>query len=241
MANEYTKSWQTTFLREESPQGVRRELTAHQVQFLRYQLPLPGFLRILDVCCGLGRHARPLATAGYQVVGIDRDSGLVAEAQSACPEAEFIALDMRDLDHLDREFDAAICMWQSFGYFDEATNLSVLRAIAGRVRSGGRIVLDLYNRRYFKAVDSRRSGQHWTADRWDYSDSHVYADGRLQARIEWASGEGDEFDWQLYSPDELQEMGKSLELTTLLTCADFKPQQVAGNRRRSFQIVFEKS
>ena len=59
---------------------------------------------------------------------------------------------MRNLAALRVQFDAAICMWQSFGYFDEATNAQGLSDIAGLLRAGGRLILDVCHREFFKRV-----------------------------------------------------------------------------------------
>jgi hypothetical protein len=37
-----------------------------------------------------------------------------------------------------------ICLWSSFGWFDDATNGRVLAAMARRLAAGGVIVLDVY-------------------------------------------------------------------------------------------------
>lgn len=37
----------------------------------------------LDVACGRGRHARPLAEAGHPVIGVDRNAGFLAELRNA--------------------------------------------------------------------------------------------------------------------------------------------------------------
>jgi SAM-dependent methyltransferase len=240
MPNEYTKSWQNYFLRESSPAGPRPDKTGRQIEFLHEHLPLPDFRQVLDVACGNGRHVGPLAHLGYEVVGIDRDSDLVSEAQRLHPTARFLGMDMRDLDHLQEEFDAVICLWQSFGYFDEETNLEVLGKMADRLRLGGRMILDLYNRRYFKAVEWNGRTQSWDLGRWTFSKELFYIDGRLSVKFAWASGESDHFDWQLYAPDEMKALGESVGMKELLTCAEWNENQVAGNRRRMYQIVFEK-
>jgi len=47
---------------------------------------------------------------------------------------------MRDSDATPLGTDAVLCMWQSFGHFDETTNRQVLATIAGRLPVGGRFV-----------------------------------------------------------------------------------------------------
>lgn len=47
-------------------------------------------LRVIDAYCGVGLHARRLARAGADVVGIELDAASVAEASRAVPGARFI-------------------------------------------------------------------------------------------------------------------------------------------------------
>jgi 23S rRNA (uracil1939-C5)-methyltransferase len=48
-------------------------------------------MRVVDAYCGVGLHARRLARAGADVVGIELDEIAVAEAQRALPTAQFVA------------------------------------------------------------------------------------------------------------------------------------------------------
>src|SRR5439155_2599682 len=116
-ANAYSANWFDLFLRQIDPAQ-----TAREIEFLCRQLPNPPFRSALDVCCGEGRHAIPLARRGYDVTGVDSDqSALVIARKNSGNSLHLIQSDMRQLGTLAESFDAAICMWQSFGYFDEGT------------------------------------------------------------------------------------------------------------------------
>jgi SAM-dependent methyltransferase len=53
---------------------------------------------------------------------------------------------VRNLGYSGR-FDAAVCMWTSFGYFEkEADNLKALRAVNRALKKGGRFLIELINR-----------------------------------------------------------------------------------------------
>jgi SAM-dependent methyltransferase len=243
VVNEYTRSWHRTFLEPSSPSGPRAELTEVQIGFLKRQLPLPDFKRVLDVCCGLGRHSIALGHAGYEVLGIERDARLVAQASQSTSGARFLRMDMRDLDDLEERVDSVICMWQSFGYFEHEQNESVLKSMSGKLRVGGRLVLDLYNRNYFHAVGTSTGGEFRTnqvltrTEQWRYLETEA----QLEVRIDWPSGEQDRFSWRLYSPEEIIAMGGRCSLSPLLVCSEFQPDQISGNRRKSFQVVFERT
>src|SRR5207245_8879547 len=68
--------------------------------------------RVLDLGCGTGNHAFPLASRGYEVVGIERSESMLAQACNklahapTTPKLSYRAGDIRSVK-LDREFDAA--------------------------------------------------------------------------------------------------------------------------------------
>lgn len=74
--------------------------------------------RILDIACGYGRFAIPLAKQGYNIQGIDLSSNLLNEAKRNAKKEhlniKFILGDMTNLPYKDNSFDATICMWSAF-------------------------------------------------------------------------------------------------------------------------------
>jgi len=105
---------------------------------------------ILDLNCGIGRHAIHLAKLGYHVVGVDISPLLVERARDLAEEhavadlTEFLVGDARGIaDALSgRRFDAVISMFTSLGYYDEETDISVLRQCRELTRQGGLFVLE---------------------------------------------------------------------------------------------------
>jgi len=109
--------------------------------------------RVLDLCCGQGRHAIELAKRGLAVTGADLSEYLLGLARQAATQwaatVRFHCGDMRELPW-DDEFDAVIIMFTAFGYFDsEEDNDKVLREVRKVLRPGGRLLLDLPNRDVF--------------------------------------------------------------------------------------------
>jgi SAM-dependent methyltransferase len=132
---------------------LNRNQTAQEVTGVLAMLNLEPRARILDLCCGQGRHAVPLAQAGYRVTGLDRSTYLLRQAQQSASEAlvdiHWVRGDMRRLP-LSEEFDACINLFTAFGYFDdEAENLQVLHQVFGVLRSRGVFLLDVCNRDYY--------------------------------------------------------------------------------------------
>jgi SAM-dependent methyltransferase len=121
--------------------GVDEGRTNQETMFVSSCAPLPDFRRVLDVCCGLSRHARALSKLGYSVVGVDRDADIISQARELGGGPEYVVADIRDYAPEHGAFDVAITMSQSFGYFDAPTNRDVLARLANGVRKGGRVIV----------------------------------------------------------------------------------------------------
>ena len=127
--------------------------TEQEVGFLLELLDLPPGARLLDVGCGPGRHAVPLARAGLAVTGVDvsrRFLDIAAEeARNAGVAASFFEVDARQMP-FDDEFDAVLSICQGgFGLMGDDDAL-VLRRMMEAARPGGRVVLTAFNA-YFAA------------------------------------------------------------------------------------------
>jgi SAM-dependent methyltransferase len=102
--------------------------------------------RVLDLCCGTGRHSLELARRGYAVVGVDRTADYIAKArQMAKGEGlggEFVLGDMRKFCRPE-SFDVIINMFGSFGYFeDEADDRRVVANMNASLGPGGRFLIE---------------------------------------------------------------------------------------------------
>ncbi|MDA0734974.1 MAG: class I SAM-dependent methyltransferase [Chloroflexi bacterium] len=122
-----------------------QETTLEEAHFIEQALEIQPGDKILDVPCGGGRLALQLAGRGYQVTGVDISAELL-ESASRRAEDENLQVnwkqgDMRDLPW-PGEFDAALCFWSSFGYFDEAENAAFLKAVSRSLKPGARFLLD---------------------------------------------------------------------------------------------------
>ncbi len=121
------------------------EQSRAELGFIQAAMGLPTRARVLDVPCGGGRLAMEMADLGYAVTGIDQSDALIHAART---EAEFRGIvvdwrqgDMRRLPE-DGSYDAAVCFWNSFGYFDDADNREFLRSVCRSLKPGGRLALD---------------------------------------------------------------------------------------------------
>ena len=116
---------------------------------------------LLDLACGSGDHARRLARRGLNVLGVDIAPSLVAHCREKAAEeglttARFEQGDMRDLAY-QGQFDATLLLSGSFGFFDDATNREVLVRIARGLKSGGQLLIDVFDPTQMVVRPVRRS------------------------------------------------------------------------------------
>ena len=227
-AHTYSGQWFTTFLGH-----IDETVVAREVAFIARQIGVAK--SVLDLCCGPGRHAAPLAERGYRVLGLDLDDAALRDARNRAPSASFIRGDMRQLPLASGSMDAVLCMWQSFGHFDAESNAAVLAEMARVLRGNGRLVLDIYHRDFH----ATRLGER-TFERagMRVREHRSMSNGRLRAMLTYANGGADVFDWQLYVPDELAELGARAGLMLKLVCAEFDEAVPASATRARMQLVF---
>jgi SAM-dependent methyltransferase len=229
--NVYSHHWFETFAPDDTD-----ERTGREVRFLVRQFPRDAFSRILDVCCGTGRHALQLAAMGYEVTGLDRSGVALAEARRVCgAKVRLVRGDMRSLGGVEGGFDGVISMWQSFGYFDPESNIGVLAGMRGRLRTGGRVVLDVFDRRFFERnLGERRIERGGEVIR----ETTTLTYGRLTVLLEYESrGFSEGFEWQLYSAEELAEAASDCSLDLVRACAQFDEHRPANGEYPRMQLV----
>ncbi|MEK4359502.1 class I SAM-dependent methyltransferase [Paenibacillus sp. FSL M7-1455] len=140
------------------------EGAAREVKKMISWLNLPSGARVLDLCCGTGRHALALADSGYRVSGVDLSDVLLREARKSDDRGrvEWHQADMRSLP-LDGGFDAVLNLFTSFGYFrEDGEQLKVLREIYRMLKPGGRFIIDFMNSPYVRShlvPESRREAE----------------------------------------------------------------------------------
>jgi SAM-dependent methyltransferase len=106
--------------------------------------------RLLELACGTGRHAVEFARLGYDVAALDWSPEMlrcaVQRAENSNARIEFQRADMRTFDLLPRQFDAAVCLFDSLGYVqtNEAV-LQVLRNVVRHLRPGGLFVFEFWH------------------------------------------------------------------------------------------------
>jgi SAM-dependent methyltransferase len=193
---------------------------------------------VLDLCCGSGRHLAGLAELGYEVTGIERDPEIAERARSRVPAAQIVEGDANRVAALvDGPFAGVICLWQSFGYGSAAENAALLGALGAVLDSGGRLVLDVYNRTFLETrTGARRMERAGRSVR-----EHLALEGdRLTSSLDYGSGIEDVFSWQVFTPEELTAAARAVGLEQVLACATFDETVAPSADDPRMQLVFER-
>lgn len=201
----YSQNWFKTFA-----DTVPETVTQADLQGISSICPKQDFPRLIELGCGTGRVAGPLAKLGYQVTGLDNNLEALLTARRNAPGSQYIALDQRYVGRMGWQFDAAVVLWNSLGFVDRATDLSTLTGLAKVLRPGGKLILDLYHPGWLEQnqhsgmLDPRRASIH----RWILA-------GRSFHEIRYPDGSIDNMSFNVYLPDEMLALAEQ---------AGFRPQ-----------------
>lgn len=135
-------------------------LSALEAEVVARLLRLGPGDRVLDLACGHGRHAWPLAGRVGMLVGVERSAAYLrrAAASPAPPAASapgpvpgpvpaahgaprFVRADLRALPLRPAALDAVFSWYASLFMFDDAANLAALGEAARALRRGGRLLV----------------------------------------------------------------------------------------------------
>jgi len=147
-----------------------REITATEVELIAQTLGLSAESKVLDLCCGQGRHLFELASRGLtNLDGLDRSHYLIQRARDRTKREgaaiRFREGDARKLPYPPDSFDAVLLLGNSFGYFETlADDLRILKEIMRVLQPWGRLLIDVADGEYLKEGFQPRSWE-WIDDR----------------------------------------------------------------------------
>ena len=200
------------------------EGTELEVSFLAERIPAGS--RVLDLACGTGRVAIPLARRGYTVAGLDISQRSLDVARRDGPELDLRHGDMRELPWDDASFDAVVNIWTAFGYFPtQAEDERALAEVVRVLEPGGIFVLDTVNQ---AALLRRFEPRSWSElgsgtvllERRDYD----VLTGRVQAHWSFVDARGRRelsFDHRVYTIAEYGELLARAGLRVVDVFGDF--------------------
>jgi SAM-dependent methyltransferase len=121
------------------------EVAREEAQFACDALGLKPGERVLDCPCGYGRHMDVLRRLFPDISGLDLDRDCLLRALEYNPDLRVMRGDMRDMPFRSESFDAALNLFNSFGYFSDLENEMVLSEFSRVLRPGGGLLIDVAN------------------------------------------------------------------------------------------------
>ena len=168
--------WKTLFnsiyLKTDGDVIENNDNTLKEVDMLIKAVDLQTDHRVLDLCCGQGRHVIELQKRGYEnVSGLDRSRYLIRVAKKRAQQlnlsVRFSEGDARKIKMPEDSLDCVVLFGNSFGYFEShEDDISVLNSILRVLKSQGSIVLDIVNGEWMKNNFQRRS--------WEWIDQNQF-------------------------------------------------------------------
>ncbi len=120
-------------------------LTEAEVDFIQETGTLKEADHVLDLMCGYGRHALELGRRGLNVTAIDNLKDYVEEI-NAVAKKESLSVKSIQWDaltvKLDRQYHAAICMGNSFAFFNKEDAITILKNISTHLKPNGVFIIN---------------------------------------------------------------------------------------------------
>ncbi|MEO0150315.1 MAG: methyltransferase domain-containing protein [candidate division WOR-3 bacterium] len=149
-----------------------QRITKREIDLFSEILNLSPEDRILDLCCGHGRHSLELARRRFRnVEGFERSHYLIQKAKSQAKKenlnVRFREGDARKLPYPPDTFDVVLILGNSFGYFETVEDdLRVLREVFRVLKPWGRLLIDVADGDYLRNNFQPRS--------WEWIDKKLF-------------------------------------------------------------------
>ncbi|MEJ2276509.1 MAG: methyltransferase domain-containing protein [Candidatus Lokiarchaeota archaeon] len=148
------------------------KITKEEIDIFISKFNLSKEEKILDLCCGQGRHSLELARRGFNnIYGLDQSTYLIRRAKKVANnenlKIQFKEGDARKTNYPTDNFDKVLVLGNSFGYFESIQDdIQVLKEILRILKPWGKIFLDLTDGEYIKRNFQARS--------WEWIDKKFF-------------------------------------------------------------------
>jgi len=217
--------------------------------FDTYGVPVGS--HVLDLACGIGRHSIELASRGFNVLGVDISSDFLTIAKKESVKkgfsnrCRFIEGDMRKIGFFleGTFFNSALSLFTSLGYYDEDTDLSILKQLHELSKDNGILILHMMRKDYGAMLDKDKKIRRINGFIRLQESFFDFNNSRLKAR--WTFYKEDDnslkkigsidFNNRLYSFEELKVLTASAGWNYKESYSDFSFNEID---KRSKYIVF---
>ncbi len=184
--------------------------------------------KVLDLCCGPGRHSIALAKQGFQVTAVDLSPFQLEKAKTAAQSknvnVEWVREDMRNFKR-PGAFELILNFFTSFGYFEnKKEDQEVLALMHQNLEKNGILVLEMMGKEILARI-------YHPAHSTELPDGSIVFQ-RLKVSEDWSRCDNV---WTLFKDDKAVHFSFShtiysgQELKSLLSEAGFKKVKLYGN------------
>jgi len=200
----------------------------YDLQFKDHTCDIPFYLRqvrkygepVLELACGTGRMAIPLAEEGFQVVGLDVSTSMLSEARRKAVERkvqiEWVEADCRSF-RLNRKFKLILFPFTTIALLHDLESVEAcLACVSNHLRDGGAFILDYLNPRvdYFLRDPTKRypvaeypdpdgKGQVVVTENNIYDAAHQINHVKWYYKIDGQAEIVEDLDMRIFYPQEL--------------------------------------
>ncbi len=159
----WRRIFNSMYLKTDADVVEDQAITRAEIDLFSRILGLSKEDRILDLCCGQGRHSLELARRGFKnVEGLDRSHYLIQKAKSRAKKeglsVKFREGDARKLPYQSDTFDVVMLLGNSFGYFETIQDdMRVLKEVFRVLKPQGRVLIDVADGEYLRENFQARS------------------------------------------------------------------------------------
>lgn len=205
--------------------------------------------RVLDLCCGFGRHTLAMREREIDVVGMDLSMDLLERARllpkSELLDGRLVRGDARRLPFADGVFDGLANLFSSFGYFGEDGDREVLDEIARVTKPGATVVLDLMNPARIRAGLVPHSRTERDGIVLDERRSLEECGRRVVKQVVLTSAHGDQRSWRedvrMYELEEMRALLAQRQFEIVHSAGEFDGSPLTATSARQILIVRARS
>lgn len=124
------------------------DLTVKESDFMANYFHLQTGSRVLDLMSGYGRHALALARKGIDVVAVDNLPDYINETKKIAGQERLpvsvVQADVADYEP-EGQFDLAICMGNSFNFFETSQAQKITSNVSAHLKPGGYFFINTWS------------------------------------------------------------------------------------------------
>jgi SAM-dependent methyltransferase len=181
---------------------VPKGLSEAEVDFIEDICGFKAGSHVLDLMCGFGRHSLELGKRGYKVTALDNSPDYVAEINVKAEEEDLpVISSVADVANTNFEghFSAAICMGNSFAFFDENGASQLLKRLSQVLDPGAKFIINTWTLgeiaiKYFKErewINIDGGYKHLTENKYLFDPARIETDNYIispEGSIEYIKG-----------------------------------------------------